>query len=242
MGSHGEIYYHGRVQKLCYRTCSILSVSIGSGALLRAVSFFLTVAAAAAVLTVSACGGSPSSSSAAASASSAAAAAPATSATTAPAVASSSVPPLPSGPTQGISTGGPTTSGTKLACDMLMENSLLAQLVNTSAAVHIVATGELVHDVYECQVGLNPTASYTHGVEGGVYCNYADPSNLITGQAIATNIYGSKDLPRTYLMIIGPHTAIGITFFLDVNPTPSLVIPALQSAAHIVDREGCPAG
>jgi hypothetical protein len=134
----------------------------------------------------------------------------------------------------------PASSATAVACDMLLKNAVLARLVNTTAPVHIIATGELMPNVPECQVGLARTTSFTHGVEGGMFCHYPNPHDLIDGPAIAANIYRSTDLPRTFLMITGPHAAIAITFFLDADPTPNLVVAALQSAASIVNAEGCP--
>ena len=92
-----------------------------------------------------------------------------------------------------------------------------------------------------CQIGLRLTTTFTHGVEGGIYCRCGDPLNLVAPgtKPIADNIYRMA-LPRSFLIIIGPHTAAAITVFLPGAPNLQLVIPALRAAAGVVTSEGCP--
>lgn len=124
---------------------------------------------------------------------------------------------------------------------MLIHNPLAGQLANTSAPLRVLAKAETSPNIYECQIGLHLTATFTHGLEGGIYCHYSDPQNLAaTGsKPLANNIYRTS-LPRTFLIIIGPHTAAAITVFLPGPPKLQLVIPALRAAAGIVTNKGCP--
>lgn len=133
------------------------------------------------------------------------------------------------------------TPGTQVACDMLLHNPVIGQLANTSAPLRVLAKAETSPNIYECQVGLHLTPTFTHGAEGGIYCNYGDPQNLTAPgtKPLASSIYRTV-LPRTFLIIIGPHTAAGITVFLPGPPRLPLVIKALQAAALIVRSEGCP--
>jgi hypothetical protein len=161
--------------------------------------------------------------------------APATAASSAPATASAN----PNTPT--VQPTNQSVPGTQVACNMLIHNPMAGQLANTTAPLRVLAKAETSPNIYECQIGLHLTATFTHGLEGGIYCHYGDPQNLAaTGsKPLAGNIYPTV-LPRTFLIIIGPHTAAAITVFLPGPPKLELVVPALRAAAGIVASEGCP--